>query len=129
MNDDGRVFICVFFTDVGLQVLWVHVGEVAVYIVRAVPTPPTAETTAAATAAASDDTAENHQPLKPALGHEEVVFDAAVSKLLGHIQAHGSVLVINLAFVLIAEDGVGVVDLLKLLCRLWVVWVFVRVMS
>ena len=39
--------------------------------------------------------------LKPPLGHKEVVFDAFLSKLLGHIQAHGAVLVVNLPLGLI----------------------------
>lgn len=65
--------------------------------------------------------------LEPALGHEEVVLDALLSKLLGHVQSHGAVLVVDLPLGVIVEDGVGVVDLLELLRRLGVVGVFVRV--
>lgn len=60
--------------------------------------------------------------------NEEVIFNALVSKLLGHIEAHGAVLIVDLPLGLIVEDGVGIVDLLKLLSCLRVVWVLVRVM-
>ena len=66
--------------------------------------------------------------LEPALVHEEVIFNTLVSKLLGHIEAHGAVLVIDLPLGLVVEDGVGIVDFLKLLSCLGVVWVLVRVM-
>lgn len=66
--------------------------------------------------------------LEPALGHEEVVFDAVVAKLLGHVETHGAVLVVDIALVLVTEDGVGVVDLLEPLGGLRVVWVFIWVM-
>lgn len=65
--------------------------------------------------------------LKPPLGHEEVIFDALLSKLLRHVKAHGAVLVVDPPLGLIVQDGVGVVNLLKLLRRLWVVWVLIRV--
>lgn len=39
--------------------------------------------------------------LKPPFGHEEIVFDAFLSELFGHIKAHRAVLVINLPLGLI----------------------------
>lgn len=66
--------------------------------------------------------------LEPALGHEEVVFDALVPKLLRHVQAHGSILVVDLPFVLVTEDGVGIVDHLEFFSSVWVVWVLIGVM-
>lgn len=66
--------------------------------------------------------------LKPAFGHEEVVLDALFPKLLGSVEAHGAVLVVDLALVLIAEDGVGVVDLFELFRSFRVVGVLVRMM-
>lgn len=65
--------------------------------------------------------------LKPPLGHEEVVFDALLSELLGHVKAHGAVLIVDLPLGLIVQDGVGVVDLLELLRGLRVVWVLIWV--
>lgn len=65
---------------------------------------------------------------EPALGHEEVVFDAVLPKLLRSVEAHGSILIIDLPFVLVIEDGVGVVYLLKFLCSFGVVWVLIRMM-
>lgn len=67
--------------------------------------------------------------LEPALGHEEVVLDALFAKLLGHIEAHGAVLVVDLTLVVVTQDGIGVVDLLELVCRFGVVGVLVRVVS
>jgi hypothetical protein len=64
--------------------------------------------------------------LKPALVNEEVIFNALVSKLLGHIEAHGAVLIVDLPLGLVVEDGVGIVDLFKLLSCLWIVWILVR---
>lgn len=66
--------------------------------------------------------------LKPALGHEEVVFDALLPKLLQCVQTHRSILIIDFLFVLITEDGVSIVDLLELFSSFWVVWVLIRVM-
>lgn len=74
------------------------------------------------------ETTPHTSHLEPALGHEEVVFDTLLPKLLCSVQAHGSILIVDLPFVLITEDGVGVVDLLEFLSSFWVVWVFIRVM-
>lgn len=65
--------------------------------------------------------------LEPPLGHEEVVLDALLPKLLGHVETHGAVLVVDLPLGFIVQDGVGVVDLLELLRRLRVVRVLVWV--
>lgn len=66
--------------------------------------------------------------LEPALVHEEVIFNTLLSKLLCHIEAHGAVLIIDLPLGFVVEDGVGIVDLFKLLSCLWIVWVLVRMM-
>lgn len=42
-----------------------------------------------------------HTNLKPPFGHEKVVLDALLSKLFGHIKAHGAIFVVNLPLVLI----------------------------
>lgn len=69
------------------------------------------------------------QYLEPTFGQEEVDFDAVFSKLLGHVEAHGAVFVVDLPLGLIVQYGVGVVDLLEALGCLWVVWVLVRMIS
>lgn len=66
--------------------------------------------------------------LEPALRHEEVIFDPLFPKLLCSIEAHGSIFIINLPFVLVSENGVGIVDLFKFFCCFWIVWILVRVM-
>lgn len=53
--------------------------------------------------------------LKPALVHEEVVFNAVLSELVCDVEAHGAVLVVDLSFGVVVEDGVGIVDLFELL--------------
>lgn len=65
--------------------------------------------------------------LEPALGHEKVIFDSLLPKLLGHREAHGSILVVDTTLVQISEDGVGIIDLLELLSCFGVVWVLIRV--
>ena len=53
--------------------------------------------------------------------------DDLVAELLGEVEAEGAVLVVELALLLVAEDGVGVVDLLEHLLGLGVVGVLVGV--
>lgn len=65
--------------------------------------------------------------LKPTFGRHEVVFHHLFSKLISDVQAHRAVLVINLPFGFIVENGVGIVDLFKLLSRFWIVGVFIWV--
>ncbi len=65
--------------------------------------------------------------LKPAFGHEEVVFNALLSELVCDVEAHGAVLVVDLSFGVVVEDGVGIVDLFEFLCRFRVVGVLVWV--
>lgn len=69
-----------------------------------------------------------HTHLEPALGQKEVVLNALIPKLLGHVEAHRPVLIIDLSFILVAEDGVGIVDHLELFSSFWVVWVLIRMM-
>lgn len=66
--------------------------------------------------------------LEPALGHEEVIFCPLFPKLLCSVEAHGSIFVVNFSFVLITEDGVGIVDLFKPFGSFRIVWILVRVM-
>lgn len=66
--------------------------------------------------------------LEPALGHEEVIFDPLFPKLLRSVEAHGSIFVVNVSFVLVTEDGVGIVDLFKLFSSFRIVRILVRVM-
>lgn len=68
-----------------------------------------------------------HTCLGPPAGQDKVGVDVLLSELLSHVQAEGAVLVIDVAFGGINEDGIGVVYLLKLLRCFWVIWVFVRV--
>lgn len=65
--------------------------------------------------------------LGPPAGQNKVSVDVFLSKLLGHIEPQGAVLVINVAFGRVIQDGMGVVDLLKLVRCLGVVRVLVGV--
>lgn len=65
--------------------------------------------------------------LGPPAGQDKVSVDVLLSKLLGDVEPQGAVLVINITFGGIVEDGVGIVDLLKLFRCLRIVWVLVRV--
>lgn len=64
--------------------------------------------------------------LKPPLGQEGDAV-AVLVELLRQVEAHGADLIVDPPLVLIVQDGVGPVDLLKLLHRFWVVRVLVRV--
>lgn len=68
-----------------------------------------------------------HPHLGPPAGEYEVGVDVLLPKLLGHIEPQRAVLVINVSFRGICQDGVGVVNLLKLVCSFWVIRVLVRV--
>lgn len=63
--------------------------------------------------------------LEPPLRHEEVVFDTLFSKLVGHVEPHGAIFIVDLAFGLIGEDWVGIVDFFELFCCFRVVWILV----
>lgn len=68
-----------------------------------------------------------HTHFGPPTGQHKVRVNVLLSELLSHIEAERTVLVIDVAFSGISEDGVSVVYLLKLLCCFWVIRVFVRV--
>lgn len=116
--------VTVLRPDLRLQILGVHTLIGIVLFLRRF-TPTTAKSATTAAAAACDDTEADDQALEPALGHEEVVLHALLPKLLGHVESHGAVLVVNLALVLIAQGGVGVIDFLELLRGLWIVRILV----
>lgn len=63
--------------------------------------------------------------LGPPAGQNKVGVDVLFSKLLGHEQSQRAVLVVDVLLGGITQDGVSVVDLLELLCSVWVVWVLV----
>ena len=65
--------------------------------------------------------------LSPPGGEDKVSVHVLLSKLLGHVQSQGSVLVIDVPLGTVVQDGVGVVDFLKLISSLGVVWVLVWV--
>lgn len=116
---------CILFSDLSLQVLRVHVDEIVLFILWFALS--AAATAAEATAAAGENSAAHKQGLEPALGHEKVIFDSLLPKLLGHREAHGSILVVDTTLVHISEDGVGIIDLLELLSCFGVVWVLIGV--
>lgn len=65
--------------------------------------------------------------LGPPAGEYEVGVDILLPKLLSHIEPQRAILVINVSFRGVCQDCVGVVNLLKLVCSLWVIRVLVRV--
>lgn len=65
--------------------------------------------------------------LGPPAGEYEVGVDVLLPKLLRHIEPQRAILVINVSFRGVCQDGVCVVNLLKLVCSLWVIRVLVRV--
>lgn len=65
--------------------------------------------------------------LGPPTGEHEVGVHVLLPELLGHVEPQRAVLVVDVSFCGVRQDGVGVVDLLKLVCSLWVIRVLVRV--
>lgn len=63
----------------------------------------------------------------PPAGQHKVGVNVLLSKLLSHVEAERAVLVIDVAFGGIVEDGVSVINLLKFICCFWVIRIFVRV--
>lgn len=72
-----------------------------------------AEATAAAVAA-RDQSADDEHRLARGRGDHKVRIDVLLSKLLCNVQAQGSIVVVDVTLRLVAEDGVGTVDLLEL---------------
>lgn len=65
--------------------------------------------------------------LSPPAGQNKVCVDILLSELLGHKQSQRAILVVDVLLGGIAQDGVGIVDLLELLGSFWVLWVLVWV--
>lgn len=63
--------------------------------------------------------------LRPPAGQNKVSVDVLLAELLRDVEPQRAVLVIDVLLGGVAQDGVGVVDFLKLLCRLRVVRVLV----
>lgn len=68
-----------------------------------------------------------HTHFGPPAGQHKVRVNVLLSKLLSHVEAERAVLVIDVAFSGISEDGISVVYLFKLVRCFWVIRVFVRV--
>lgn len=64
--------------------------------------------------------------LRPPAGQNKICVDVLFSKLLCHKQSQWAVLVVDVLLGGVAQDGVGIVNLLELLRSFWVVWVLVR---
>lgn len=142
-----------FFSDFCLQVVGVNIDKILLFCTLALPA---AETAAAQTAAARENGAAHHKTLnteggnfkqlqmnfltccprrlcfvpylEPALGHEEVIFHPLFPKLLCKWEPHRSIFIVDFPFVLVTEDGVGIVDFFKLFSSFQVVWILVRMM-
>lgn len=65
--------------------------------------------------------------LSPPAGQDKVGVDVLLAELLGHVEPQRAVLVVDVLLGGVAQDGVGVVDLLELLSGFRVVGVLVRV--
>lgn len=89
------------------------------------------EATAAAetTAAAGDAEAEDHEELAPLAVGKQVGFDVLLAKLLGQLQAHAAVLVVDLSLGFIAENAVGLINFLEFGFGFEIVRVLVRMVS
>lgn len=65
--------------------------------------------------------------LRPPAGQNKVGVDVLLSELLCDVEPQRAVLVVDVLLGGVAQDGVSVVDFLKLVGRLWVVRVLVWV--
>lgn len=65
--------------------------------------------------------------LRPPAGQNKVGVDVLLSELLCDVEPQRAVLVVDVLLGGVAQDGVSVVNFLKLVCRLWVVRVLVWV--
>lgn len=70
---------------------------------------------------------ESQPHLGPPAGEHKVGVHVLLPELLGHVEPQRAVLVVDVSFRGVRQDGVGVVDLLKLVRSLWVIRVLVRV--
>lgn len=65
--------------------------------------------------------------LRPPAGQNKVGVDVLLSELLGDVEPQRAVFVVDVLLGGVAQDGVSVVDFLKLFSCVRVVWVLVRV--
>ena len=81
----------------------------------ALATAPIEATAAAETTTATGDAeAEDHEELAPLAVGQQVGLDVLLAELLGQLQAHAAILVIDLSFRFIAENAVGLVYFFEL---------------
>lgn len=94
------------------------------------PTLAAAEVAAAAEAAAQVaaryNPAEHEQCLAPATGEHEVGVDILFTKLFSHVEAQGTIVVIDVALGQVRENGVRSIDVLEFFCSFWVIRILVR---
>lgn len=81
----------------------------------------------AAEVAAGQDAAADEQGFAPSGSDHEISVDVLLAELFGDVEAEGAIVVVDVAFRGVYEDGVGPVDLLELVDCLGVVGVLVRV--
>jgi len=65
--------------------------------------------------------------LGPPAGQDEVCVDVLLSKLLGHVEPQGAILVVDVPLRRVVEDGVGAVDLLEFVRSLRIVGILIWV--
>lgn len=70
-------------------------------------------------------TSQSH--LSPPAGQDKVGVHILLAKLLSHVQSQGAVLVIDVPLGGVVQNGMGIVDLLKLVRSFRVIWVLIRV--
>lgn len=82
---------------------------------------------AAAEVTARQDTAADEQRLAPGGRDHEIRVDILLAELFRYVQPQRAVIVVNIPLRGVAQDRVSSVDVFKLFCGLWIVWVLVRV--
>lgn len=113
-----------------LQVLWRDVEFLLFAFGRLRFTLPTATITAAAQTAAAvaacDEPTEHKQGLCPPAGQHEVCVHIFFTKLLCYIEPQRPILIVNVPLCGIGQYCVGIIDLFKFFCCLWIIRVFIR---
>jgi hypothetical protein len=69
--------------------------------------------TAQATAAAGDAKTKQHQTLEPLAIRQQIRLKVLLAHLLGQLQAHTAVLIVDLSLGLIAQHRIGLIDVLE----------------
>lgn len=85
----------------------------------------TAATTTAAAVTSGEDTADQEECLARRRCDHEVCIDILFAELLGNVQPKGTIIVVDVPFGQVTEDGMGSVYLFELFCCLWIVWILV----